>query len=140
MKNLKILVALPLLLIPLIVQGCWMKPIIKSANDLAYDLCIAENAKGKVGISAEDIGKAFCATEIALKPFLDAILSAKAKLHAASASASVSAAPSAKIVVVEKIVPAACPSASASVAPAPSASAKPEPKLVMPRKAAKAAK
>jgi hypothetical protein len=133
MKNIKLLVALPLLLIPLIVQGCWIKPIVKTANNLAYDLCIAEHAlEGeRMQLSAEDIGKMFCATEIALKPFLDAILSAKAKLHAVP-----SAAPSAKIVVVEKIVPAVCP--SASVAPSAAPSAKVEPKLVMPQKKAAA--
>jgi hypothetical protein len=136
MKNLKLLVALPLLLIPLVAQGCWMKPFIKTANNLAYDLCIAEHAIDgeRMNLSAEDIGKMFCATEAALKPFLDVILSAKAKLHEApSASVSVApAAPAPSIVVIEKTV--ACPSASA----APSASVKPEPKLVMPQRKAAA--
>ena len=118
MKNAKLLIALPLLL----VTGCpgW-KPIVKTINDLAYDLCVAEMAKEKPTLSAEDVGKAFCTGEEALKPFIDAILTAKQKLAQAKAAASAST--SASVAPPAPVVSTPAPSASASTKPA--ASAKP---------------
>ena len=126
----KSLVALSALLALAVVPACsGVKPIFKTINDLAYDLCVAENAKNAVGLSADDVGKAFCSTETALKPFLDAILSAKAGLHAPKASSSV---------VVIPPPPPACPSVvSVIVAPAPSASV--AQKLTAPKTAPSAA-
>jgi len=93
-----LIAALPIIVSLAALTGCpTLKPILKTVNDIAYDLCVAERSKAAPQLSPEDIGRAFCATEEALKPFIDALLTAK-KLAAAGATGaapSASAAPSA---------------------------------------------
>jgi hypothetical protein len=141
MKNAKLLIVIPLLILPLVAtQGCaTVKPIIKTLSDVAYYMCINEKLAepDKAGFSPEEIGKAFCATDIALKPFLDALLAAKKLKAAGSASAEAPQAP-----VCPSAAPApVCPSVAPAAPPAPSVSAAPvkstEIKATAPRKAAK---
>lgn len=141
MKNVKLLIALPLLILPLVAtQGCaTVKPIIKTLSDVAYYMCINEKLAepDKAGFSPEEIGKAFCATDIALKPFIDALLAAK-KLKAEGPAPALTCPPAPPAPVCPSaapVAPAAPPAPSVSAAPAPVKSA--EIKATAPRKAAK---
>lgn len=139
MKN-KLICIIPLLAIPFVLEGCaTIKPILRTLNDVAYDLCVLDQMAARPGLTAEDIGKAFCATEEALKPFLDTLLAAKKLRAAAAASASCPVpAPVVPPVPSAKPVPAAVPSAAPSAAPAaPVASTSVEIKVVSPKKAIK---
>jgi len=52
------------------------RPIIKSVNDVARDLCSIFYGK-RQGISVDDAARAFCATEKQIAPFLDEVLAAE---------------------------------------------------------------
>jgi hypothetical protein len=65
------------LFVALLLPSCagW-KPVVRSVNDIAKDLCVAHfGAKSK--LSLEDVAKQFCETREDIEPWTDAILSAK---------------------------------------------------------------
>lgn len=127
MKTHTSIIALTLILSTgFVLTGCpSTKPVIRTVNNIAYDLCIAERSKEAPKLSLEDIGKVFCDTEEALKPFLDAILAAKKLATASSASTSASGTPSTSAPSAsEKIAP-SVPSAPAKASAAASALSKP---------------
>lgn len=53
--------------------------VARTASDVAADLCRDYYAE-RVGLSWEEAGKRFCETHDDIKPFLDVLLSQKAKL------------------------------------------------------------
>lgn len=66
---------LPLLL--LLCAGCAeMKPIARTVNDVARDLCAIFYGK-REGISIDEAARTFCATEKQLGPWIDEVLSAE---------------------------------------------------------------
>lgn len=62
-----------------VVPGCagW-KPAARTADGLAETMCAQFFSEQKPGLSLEDAAAQFCATHDDLKPFIDAVLSAKA--------------------------------------------------------------
>ncbi len=62
------------------------RPIIKSVNDVARDLCAVFYSQ-RQAVSFDDAARSFCATERQLAPWIDEVLSAehRASLRAAHA-------------------------------------------------------
>lgn len=58
-----------------------MKPIARTAVDIARDLCAMTIAE-RNGISTEEAVRTFCATEAQLEPWLDELLAAKQRMAA----------------------------------------------------------
>jgi hypothetical protein len=111
-----------------LLTGCpVIRPIAKTVADVAHELCIQHYQEAKPGMSPEDIAHGLCATEEALRPFIEAILSAKQQLARQTAAAAPSApCPSTVILTlapIESAKPTApAPSAKPVVSPATSAS------------------
>lgn len=60
-----------------IATGCAeMKPVARTVNDVARDLCAIFYGK-KQGITIDEAARAFCATEKQIAPFLDEVLAAE---------------------------------------------------------------
>ncbi len=58
-----------------------VKPVIRSAVDIARDLCALVSSE-RYGISAQDAARMFCATEAQLDPWLQEILAAEQRAAA----------------------------------------------------------
>lgn len=110
-------VLLPLFVAGYVVVSCaTVKPVVRTVVDVARELCAIHFSEAQA-ISFEDAAETACKTEKQLRPFIDAILSAKAE--AAAAVESAPAEPSAQASV------APAPAASSPATPAPSASVAP---------------
>lgn len=56
-----------------------VKPIIKDLNDVAVEACLAAFGQDNPKLTADQVLKAFCASDEALQPFIDGVLTAKSK-------------------------------------------------------------
>jgi len=63
-----------------------MKPVVRTAVDIARDLCAMTIAE-RNGISTEEAVRTFCATEAQLEPWLDELLAAKQRMAARTSGA-----------------------------------------------------
>lgn len=106
-----------------LLTGCpIIRPIAKTVADVAHELCIQHYQEAKPEMSPEDIARGLCATEEALRPFIEAILAAKQQLARQSAAPSASAPCPSTVVFTLAPIASAKPAASV-VAPATSVSA-----------------
>ena len=58
-----------------------VKPVVRTAVDIARDLCAMVTAE-RAGISTEEAARTFCATESQLEPWLDEVLAAEQRTAA----------------------------------------------------------
>lgn len=58
------------------------KPVVRSVLDVARAYCVLLVSEDKPGISAEEVQAKFCETEAQLRPYVNALLSAKQGIKA----------------------------------------------------------
>ncbi len=63
------------------------KPVVRTAADMARDLCAVVMAQ-RNGISSDEAVKTFCATERQLEPWIDLILAAEKQVEPKAEAAS----------------------------------------------------
>lgn len=112
-----------------LLTGCpLIRPIAKTVADVAHELCIQHYQESKPEMSPEDIARGLCATEEALRPFIEAILSAKQQLAKQQLAQKSAAAPAVSCPVAPSAVaPVASAAAPVASAASPAVSAKPAP-------------